>query len=101
MSTNTRDEARKWEVQDATKAGADWLGSYVTTLEAALADARRYRANYEAAANGEARTQVLSWAANHATGVLPNVRLDLAVSAAARLAGAEARLTGEGGAGAD
>lgn len=95
MTTNTRDEARRWEVQDAMKSGADWLSNYVATLEAALADARRYRANYEAA-TWEARTQVLSWAASHATGVLPNVRLDLAVSAAARLAKAEAGLTNEG-----
>lgn len=97
MSTNTRDEALRWELEDAAKAGAGWLGSYVATLEAALSEARRYRASYEA--GGNTRTQVLSWAVSHATGVLPNVRLDLAVSAAARLAKAEAGLTNEGGTG--
>lgn len=95
--TDTLNEARRWEVEDAARAGAEWLDGYAAVLQAAATDALRYRRNYDDAATSEARTQILSWAVNHATGVLPNVRLDLAVTGAVRLTKAHAGVPDDAG----
>jgi len=85
------------EMQMAIEDGAEALKNMRRVLADAAAVVERYIANYQEAAGGEDGTikpeDVLSWAANHAaSNVLGNCRLDLLVIAAARIAGARARL---------
>jgi len=95
-TTGDEVEVYQYEVRAATKAGLEVIRNAAERLRRAAADVERYAAQYEKLGTDPERmishSEVLSWFVNTAVNVQPNLGLELAVQAAARIAAAQAKV---------
>ena len=74
----------EWQIQIAEQNAADALANARGTLTRALQELDSYIEKFDAADSPARKAELLNWTLNHlATGIAPNLRLDLSANAQA------------------